>query len=188
MINTEDSLLTVYDGWNGYNQSIINAVKPLTPEQLGWRPAKKLNSVGELVRHIRLGRITWFLRMEAPGSAEIAGQIDAWEQDKDGNQHIIEEKIFDENQPDELIRWLEMSWEMIDKSLTAWTISDLDQTYRHVWNGTNYIPSRQWTIWRILSHDVHHGGELSLMLGMQGIKAFELSGLFGHIISPQLEK
>ncbi len=46
--------------------------------------------------------------------------------------------------------------------------------------------SYQWTIWRIMAHDIHHGGELSLMLGMQGIEAFELSGLGGHITMPPL--
>lgn len=47
-----------------------------------------------------------------------------------------------------------------------------------------YAVSRQWTIWRVMNHDIHHGGELSLMLGLQGIEAFELSALFGHIILP----
>ena len=46
--------------------------------------------------------------------------------------------------------------------------------------------SRQWTIWRVMNHDIHHGGELSLMLGLQGIEAFELSALFGHVILPPL--
>jgi hypothetical protein len=37
-----------------------------------------------------------------------------------------------------------------------------------------------------MSHDIHHGGELSLMLGLQGIEAFELSSLVGYIIEPPL--
>jgi uncharacterized damage-inducible protein DinB len=84
------------------------------------------------------------------------------------------------------VTWLELTWQMIDKTLTTWTVSDLTQTYRHTWNGKTYAVSRQWTLWRILSHDVHHGGELSLMLGLQGLEAFELSDLFGHIILPPL--
>jgi uncharacterized damage-inducible protein DinB len=42
-------------GWNGYNQILVNAVEPLTPEQLNWHPKEKFNSVRELVRHINLG-------------------------------------------------------------------------------------------------------------------------------------
>ncbi|MFN2236508.1 MAG: DinB family protein [Anaerolineales bacterium] len=186
MINNSDSLTVVLDGWNGYQKSLVSAVKPLTPEQLAWRPAAKLNSVEELVRHISLGRITWFRRMHAPGSAEISSQVKHWGQDTDGNQYIDEKKIEIAGQASALVHWLELSWQIIDQTLTTWKIADLSQSYRHVWNGTAYAVTRQWTIWRILSHDIHHGGELSLMLGMQGIEAFELSGLFGHIILPPL--
>jgi uncharacterized damage-inducible protein DinB len=37
-----------------------------------------------------------------------------------------------------------------------------------------------------MSHDIHHGGQLALMLGMQGIEAFELRALGGHIVAPEL--
>lgn len=184
MAETSEFLKIVYDGWDGYNQSMVNAISPLTPPQLRWRPTENHHSVGELVRHISLGRITWFVRMDAPGSQEISEQISDWELDGDGNRYIVEDKIDIAEHPAELVRWLEMTWQMIALTLSTWKISDLFQTYRHVWNGDAYTVSRQWTIWRILSHDIHHGGELSLMLGIQGIEAFELSGLFGHITLP----
>lgn len=42
------SLAAVLDGWQGYETSLEHAIEPLTPEQLGWRPAPELRSVGEL--------------------------------------------------------------------------------------------------------------------------------------------
>jgi hypothetical protein len=33
---------------------------------------------------------------------------------------------------------------------------------------------------------MHHGGQLAMMLAMQGIDAFELRGLGGHIITPPI--
>ncbi len=186
MANSQDTLQTIFDGWNGYHQSIVNAVAPLTLGQLVWRPADNFNSVGELVRHISLGRVTWCLRMGAPGSAEIASQIHEWETDSDGNQDVVEKSITSTESSTELVRWLENTWQMIDRTLTTWTFSDLARTYKHTWNGKIYTPSRQWTLWRVMNHDLHHGGELSLMLGLQGIEAFELSALFGHIILPPL--
>jgi uncharacterized damage-inducible protein DinB len=178
--------MTVYEGWNGYQTSLVNAIAPLTRLQLEWRPAPEANSVGEVARHISLGRLIWFLRMGAPGSAELAGRIEVWAKDSDGNLNIVEGAIAIQNQASELVSWLELTWEMIESTLTSWDVSDLGQTYLHRWNGKDYAVSRQWTIWRILSHDIHHGGELSLMLGLQGIQAFELSGLFGHILLPPL--
>lgn len=178
------SLAQVFEGWNGYQTSIVHALEPLTTEQLTWRPAPQMRSVGELARHIALGRIVWFVRMGAPDSAELASRISEWEQDSDGNKHIVEDAIAITDDASQLIHWLNATWQMVEKTLAGWTIDDLSTTYAHTWNGTRYAVSRQWTIWRIMAHDIHHGGELSLMLGMQGIEAFELSALGGHIILP----
>jgi uncharacterized damage-inducible protein DinB len=183
-----DSLLNIFNGWNGYNQSLVNAVMPLTPEQLNWRPEEKFNSMGELVRHISLGRLTWLSRIEAPGSKELANTISEMVQDSDGNNNIVESSITISEQPAELVRWLNLTWEIIENSLTSWSLSDFFQTFPHQWNGDVYAISRQWTMWRVMNHDIHHGGELSLMLGLQGIEAFELCDLFGHTILPPLHK
>lgn len=180
------SLANIYEGWDGQNTSLVHAIAPLTHDALLWRPSANLNSVGELARHISMARITWFTRMSAPGSATLADQIPSWEQDSDGNYDIAEGDIDISTQATELVHWLEVTWQMIETTLQTWDTSDLVKTYRHTWNGKVYAVSRQWTIWRILTHDVHHGGQISLMLGMQGIEAFELGDLFGHIIMPAL--
>jgi uncharacterized damage-inducible protein DinB len=179
-------LATLFDGWSGYNTSLVHAITPLTPEQLAWRPAPPLQSIGEVARHISLGRISWFHRMDAPGSAALVERINDWAQDGDGNYDIVEDAVTITEDAESLARWLDATWDMIEATLTTWTIADLTETYRHTWNGQTYAVSRQWTLWRILSHDLHHGGELALLLGLQGIDAFELKDLFGHIVLPPL--
>jgi uncharacterized damage-inducible protein DinB len=179
-------LSEIFDGWNGYQSSLVAAVAPLTREQLIWRPAPHLRSTGELARHISLGRITWFARMHAPGSREITQQIEYWDTDRDGNRDVVEDQVAISEDASRLVEWLERTWHMIEETLGTWEATDLKQTYDHIWKGKKYHVSRQWTVWRILSHDIHHGGELSVMLGLQGIDAFELSELFGHIILPPL--
>jgi uncharacterized damage-inducible protein DinB len=183
-----DTLQSIFDGWYGYQQSIVLAVEPMNPEQLNWRRKESFYSVGELVRHISLGRLTWLMRMDAPGSTEVAKHISEWEQDSDGNRNIVESSLAVTEQPVELARWLNLTWQIIENCLSTWTLTDLFQTYPHKWNGQVYEVSRQWTMWRLMNHDIHHGGELSLMLGLQGIEAFELCTLFGHIILPPLSK
>jgi uncharacterized damage-inducible protein DinB len=180
------SLAAIFDGWDGFQTSLVHAIAPLTPAQLRWHPAGDLRTVGQLARHISLGRLTWFLRMDAPGSADLAAQITSWQTDSDGNRHIAEDAIAITEDPAELVRWLESTWGMIAATLDQWQVADLSRTYRHTWNGTAYANSVQWTIWRILTHDVYHGGELSLMLGMQGIESFELTAFYGHITLPPL--
>lgn len=186
MSTSTNSLMFVYDGWGGYRQSIVKAVTPLTAAQLTWRPAAHLRSVGELVRHIALGSIDWFLRMDAPGSHEMASHIHAWEEDPHGNKYVVDGALGITDLASELVKWLEMSSQMIDQTLKTWTVEDLTKTYRHTWRGNTYAISRQWTIWRIMAHDLHHGGELGMMLGMQGLENFELGDLGGHIVEPPL--
>lgn len=165
---------------------LVHAVSPLTPEQSAWRPAPRFQSVGELARHISLGRVSWFRRMYAPGSVALAGQISDWSQESDGNFDIVEDAVAVIDIASAHVHWLEATWGMIEATLTNWTVADLAQTNHHTWNGQTYMVSRQWTLWRILSHDLHHGGELALLLSLQGIDAFEVKDLLGHITLPLL--
>jgi len=173
-LNTNNlSLMAVYKGWDDYQTSLVRAITPLSPAQLAYRPAANMRSVGEIVSHISLGRIGWFQRMHAPGSDELARQVESL-----GSEDAIAEN------PEELLRWLEASWQMIEKTLNSWTVADLEKTYKHPYQGKTYAISRQWTIWRILAHDLHHGGELAVMLGTQGITIPELGDFGGHITQP----
>ncbi|GHO73304.1 hypothetical protein KSD_10750 [Ktedonobacter sp. SOSP1-85] len=175
MITDTSPLMSVYEGWDGHQRSLIRTIAPLSPQQLAYRPAPHLRSVGEIASHLSLGRVGWFQRMQAPGSKEVVHQVNGWEE-----EHRIVENAA------ELVRRLEVTWQMIETTLNSWTISDLAQTYQHTYWGKTYAISRQWTIWRIMSHDLHHGGELVILLGIQGINAPELGDLGGHITEPPL--
>ena len=131
--------------------------------------------MGELASHISVGRIDWFNRMQAPGSAELVRQASAA-----GSESAMAQNA------GELVRWLEASWGMVETTLTQWTVADLAKTYRLGFQGQLFAVSRQWTIWRILSHDIHHGGQLAIMLGMLGIAIPELGDQGGHLAMPPL--
>ncbi len=175
MSSQDVSLAKIFDGWEGYNASIVHAIQPLTPEQMAWRPTPKHCSVGEVASHIAIGRVGWFARMDAPGSADLAQKADAYASEYD----IANDKA-------ELLSWMDASWRMIAGTLNQWTVADLSRTFRQPYGGQVYAASYQWTIWRVLTHDVHHGGELALMLGMQGIALPELGDQFGHLTMPPL--
>ena len=99
--------MTVYEGWDGYQLSIAHAVAPLKPEQLEYRLSPKQRSVGELVRHISLGRLTWFAHIDAPGSRELAQQVAVWDTDSDGNRYVHEDAIKITSDAAALIHWLD---------------------------------------------------------------------------------
>ena len=177
-------LNAVFEGWAGYNASLVGALRQRTPMELLWRPKADMRSAGEIARHVALGRITWFVRMDAPGSAAAAAAVPTWTTDEEGNRHAEEEALHITQDAGALIEWLERSWLMVDATLAAWTTDDLTVSFPYRWNGQNWAIPRQWTIFRIMAHAIHHGGELSLMLGQQGIEAFELGALGGHIVMP----
>ena len=178
-------LSTVFDGWGGYQTSLVHAIEPLSADQLAWKPSESLRSIGEISRHIAMGRVNWFLRMKAPGSEVLAAKIAAWDFDPHGNRYIRETDITIHRDAGALAGWLNNTWDMVDQTLQAWTVEDLAVSYRHVWRRDVYEVSRQWTVWRVMAHDIHHGGQIARILAERGIDAFELRGLGGHIVSPR---
>jgi len=61
MSETSISLSKIFDGWDGYQTSILHAIQPLTHDQLIWRTNPKSRSVGELASHIAVGVAFWIL-------------------------------------------------------------------------------------------------------------------------------
>ena len=178
-------LARILEGWDGYQTSLMHAVTPLTGEQLSWRPAPERRSVGELVRHLSLGRITWLTRMGAPGVDAAVRQVPRWYTDADGASHAVEESVSCD-QAGVLGEWLALSWLPIRRLLDEWTADHLFQSYPHRFRGVDYSVSRQWTLWRVMSHDLHHGGQIATMLAVQNVDAFELRALGGHIVAPPM--
>jgi uncharacterized damage-inducible protein DinB len=176
-------LAQILEGWDGYQTSLLHATGPLTSRQLAWRPAPERRSVGELIRHICTGRITWLARMGAPGIDTVAGRVPRWHADDDGTRRVDDESVPCDDAA-VLTEWLTLSWQPIQRLLEEWTVDDLFRTYRLA----EYVVSRQWTIWRIMSHDIQHGGQLATMLALQGIDARELRALGGHVVVPPIAK
>ncbi len=171
------SAMAVFRGWDGYQKSLVHAVAPLSRELLAWRGEAHLRSVGEIASHISQGRIWWFHRVLGQGSPDFAGQVAALRPDE--FNAIVENAA-------ELVRWLEATWRVIEEALEAWTVDDLDKTLVQPYGGKTYAIPRQWIVWRIMAHDMHHGGELAFALGMQGVRIPELGDMGGHITEPPL--
>lgn len=167
------ALSYVYEGSEGFNRSIVNAVADLTSEQLAFRATPEMRSTEEVAWHIADGRVDWFIRLSAPGSAELAAIIAA----RGG-------KPPDNYTNADLVTWLNRTYQMVEETLAQWTVDDLDVTFEQPYQGKVYAVSRQWVIWRIMAHDIYHGGQLSEILAMQGVIPLELTLLGGHLTEP----
>lgn len=153
------TLTTIYEYWKLYQDHLRDALAPLTPEQLALRAGPAQRTVGEIAAHIIGARAGWFTEFlgEDWGAAKEMSESDA-----DGAPAPS---------GTELIRGLETTWQLMTDALARWTSEDMLKTFPREWRGEQYALSRSWVIWHLLEHDLHHGGELSLSLGIYGLTA-----------------
>lgn len=156
-------LAPFYKGWDNYQQQLVHAVAPLSPEQLILRAAPHLRSTGIIATHIIGARARWLYYVLKEGDESLT-TLSMWD---------------DQGQPvrtaAELVSGLETTWQVIENALQRWTIADLDEILHDTdENGGDETFTRQWVIWHLIEHDLHHGGEISFVLGMHGLAAIDL--------------
>jgi uncharacterized damage-inducible protein DinB len=166
-------LMIPYKGWGTYQQMLVQMVTPLTPEQLASPSAANHWTIGQIAQHMVANRVWWFQLWMGEGRPELA-PIVHW----DPADPV---EVAPRTTP-ELVDGLEATWEMIATALNHWTAADLGRMFPppdalSAEERENYGPtSRQWIIWHVLEHEIHHGGELSLALGIYG-----LPGIYGGV-------
>lgn len=158
------TLATFYEEWHLYQENTKRVVEALAEAQLELRAAPGARTVGEIVAHIISGRLDWFA-----GFMEEAA-----------DPALLERWSIPAPSPDsaaDLLAGLDGSWQLMADAIARWTEADMAQTYPIEWQGQPYNLTRAWVVWHILSHDLHHGGEISLTLGIHGIGAADIYSL-----------
>lgn len=154
------TLTTFYSSWKEYQDHIKEAIAPLTAEQLDLRAAPHLRSIGENALHIIGCRAGWFTYTMGEDWGDDVKAYAEW--DTPGAPT---------RSPAEMTQALDRTWQGIADCLTRWGPDDMRQTFPDDWDGKIVHLSRAWIVWHVMEHDLHHGGELSLTLGMHGIPA-----------------
>jgi uncharacterized damage-inducible protein DinB len=161
-------LITFYQGWENYQQSLVEITESLSSEQLALPVAPHYRrSIGELLGHMIGARVFWFHVWMGEGDPALA--------------HLDEDEQ-SESDAASLVATLEATWSMIAGALARWTSADLGEIFPTPASLSEeerqFFPprTRQWIIWHTLEHEIYHGGELSLVLGSYG-----LEGIYGNI-------
>jgi uncharacterized damage-inducible protein DinB len=156
------TLSMFYTSWKEYQDRLKEVLAPLTAEQLSLRAAPGLRSVGENAVHIISCRAGWFSEfLGEEGGAEVKA-LASWDEDAPGSP----------TQPAaELVAGLDRTWQFMADCLSRWSPEDMQKTFPDDWDGKVVDLSRAWVVWHVLEHDLHHGGEVSLTLGMYGLQA-----------------
>ncbi|WIG61337.1 MAG: hypothetical protein OJF49_004085 [Ktedonobacterales bacterium] len=160
------TLAPFYKGWDQYQRFLVEAIAPLTDEQLALRAALPLRPIWLLAAHIIGARVGWFHDVMGEGDATLAA-YDPWDQNGAPPRTAAE-----------LVEGLEATWAMIQDCLDRWTPAALEDTISRTrtrsGRETRETFTRQWIIWHVIEHDLHHGGELFLTLGMHDLPTPDL--------------
>ena len=142
-----------FESWQDYQEALKRAIASLTDEQLQRRLIPGLRTPGEIAEHIVFGRALHLHRTLGDGAAELTPLL-RWE-DADDPPHTAAE----------IVHALELTWRFITGCLMRGSPTEAISEEE--------VPIKQ-TIWGLLDHDLPHAGELSLLLGADGMLGVEI--------------
>jgi uncharacterized damage-inducible protein DinB len=176
MADDNVTLTTFYTFWKEYQDHMRDALAPLTAEQLALPAGPGLRSIGETALHIVGCRVYWltgFLGEDGGPEMQVYAK---WNEVALGSPYAAWDDVaqsLNGTTPSgaDLAAGLDRTWRFLAACLSRWSPSEMRGTFPDEWNGTPVDVSRAWVVWHILEHDLHHGGEISLNLGIHGIPA-----------------
>ena len=160
---TQSTLDVIYESWRGYQEKLRNAIAPLTPEQIALQPAPRMWPLGQLVQHIIAVRAGWFSGTLQENDPTMNEYMETWGQRGSPDRSATE-----------LVRGLDETAAFIEACVQRWTPEDGAQTFPDEMDGQITQVSRSWVIYHVLEHDLHHGGEISLLLSMHGLPGVDI--------------
>lgn len=153
MIRATIAETRVFESWQDYQEALKRAIAPLTHEQLQKRTISNLRTPGEVAEHIVFGRAYHLYHTLGADATELTPFI-SWGDTNDVS-HTAEE----------IVQGLELTWQVIThclmKGVSIDTVSEQQALIIQ-------------TIWGLLDHDLPHAGELSLLLGADGLAGVEI--------------
>jgi uncharacterized damage-inducible protein DinB len=156
------TLEIIYQNWHGYQEKLRDCIAPLTKEQLALQPAKGMWPLGQILQHIITVRAGWFSGTLQDRDEAMTAYMEWGQRDSP------------ERSGAELARGLDETWAFIEARLNRWTPAECAMTFPDEFDGQIWQVSRNWVIYHVMEHDLHHGGEASLILGMNGLKTMDL--------------
>jgi uncharacterized damage-inducible protein DinB len=139
--------------WAGVRAGLVQALDLLTDEQLAFRPREGMWSLHETVCHIAGCEDSWF-------RCYVTREVASWEEVDYkpagyptvaalkallGDVHARIEAMYADDGDHKLAGMVELPW--------------------------GPTVSHEWVVWHVLEHEIHHRGEIFLMLGLMGMEA-----------------
>jgi len=166
---TRATIAPLFRGWELQNERLVARLRGLTLEQLQLPIGSPSWPVWASAAHVAGARVMWLCSVFKEPGAETTGFGDldlmrmGWEDDLEHPRGA-----------DELVHALESSWAIVDRCLSTWTVDSLEQEARRVREDEVQMHTRQSVLFRLVTHDAYHAGEISLTLGSAGLGEIDL--------------
>jgi uncharacterized damage-inducible protein DinB len=162
MNDNPEFMHAIFDGWHTYQSILVQVLGPLTDEQLAFRAGPGLRTIDEIARHIVGARARWFY-IDLNAGGETFEKLSQW--DHHGAQF---------RSADELVSGLVQTWKIMQETIKGWTTEDWGSSWPNDEGQMPEMLTRQWILWHLIEHDLHHGGEISITLGANDIPGIDL--------------
>jgi len=142
----------IFSHWKSVRAGLLAVIGEFTEAELVYQPFKTSWPVGQIMLHIADAEDGWF-------RYAVSGELEQWPE-----QYTLE------NYPRkaDILEVLASVHQRTEHTLASLDEDALTQVIRFPW-GTS--APMLWVIWHIIEHEIHHRGELSLILGLMGKEA-----------------
>ena len=142
----------LFGHWANVRQGLFKALDMLTDEQLDFVPREGLWSLGQVARHIANAEEGWFRHI-------VTGELEDWPPEYTAADYPTVDAV------KLLLREVHSRTEAYLKGIRA---VDVEQPIQLPWGPEVAL---RWIIWHVLEHEIHHRGEIYLMIGLLGMEA-----------------
>jgi uncharacterized damage-inducible protein DinB len=166
-------LSAFYEGWRDQQERLLESIRPLSLEQMQLRAAPAEWAIWQLASNMAGGRLYWLchmlgeddrglrsmFRVEHSTVPDLPLEWAGWEDNTDQPRTA-----------DELVDAFEKTWGVAEACMDRWTLADLNRevTATNAWGRPTTVSPGS-VLWRLISHEVHHGSEISLILRIHGL-------------------
>jgi uncharacterized damage-inducible protein DinB len=141
----------LFSHWAVVRRGLLAALDQVSEEQLGFVPREGLWSLGTVARHIAEAEEGWFRHV-------VRRELATWPEFKGKDYPTV----------DSIKQVLTSVHQRTESYLATIDVADLERIIHTPWDED--IPLR-WIVWHVLEHEIHHRGEIYLMLGLMGMEA-----------------
>jgi uncharacterized damage-inducible protein DinB len=149
------SLDQYFKHWQQVRTDLLATVDKFSDEELAYVPFPGSWSVGHIIRHIANAEDGWFRYVVRQELSDWPAEFTLAHYPTVAATKVLLSKVHDRTQT----------------YLSDWAVTDLDRPIEAPWGHTFTLG---WIIWHVLEHEIHHRGELSLILGMLGREGLEV--------------